>query len=57
MNGSRTVMTPISVCRSFPTLRLAATWLLTCGSHPPRAVSMAKVISSRTGTPIPSRVR
>jgi hypothetical protein len=57
MNGSTTVMTPISVRRSFPTFRLAATWLLTCGSHPPRAASIAKVISSRTGTPIPSRVR
>src|ERR1017187_8023675 len=34
MNGSNWVKTSISRARSLPTLRFAATWPLTCASHP-----------------------
>src|ERR1035441_10231426 len=36
MNGNSCVIMPSSTPRSLPTLRLAATWPLACGSHPQR---------------------
>src|SRR6266404_2673187 len=56
INGSSCVTTSMSRARSLPTLRFAATWPLTCGSHPPSDTSMLRVSNSRVGISIPVRV-